>query len=274
MPTSLSQLEVASPFGALDSDACTASEFVSAHVLRTMQNNARRLAYRGEYLIDQVWTANGSSDAEEDGGRMFDVPRDWMRFLGPCTAQRKRHLLTGTLQVRARITSGAPVRLQVETTQHTRSDVSSANVMSMTGTGSWAWYTMTDVRLGRADADEISLWVRANADQAWSTGTFGSPSTGTADFVGTQDFRDIGATWTPAAINANIGRLAVEFYNSDGIILARRGVRCTYTDVLAFDVPLSNRVATACNASGVEYRLLEGPAMRLASVTLREDDGT
>jgi hypothetical protein len=274
MPTSLSQLEVAAPFGALDSDACTASEFVSAHVLRTMQMNARRLAYRGEYLIDQVWTANGNNDAEEDGGRMLDVPRDWMRFIGPCTVQRKRHLLTGTLQVRARISSGTTVQLQVETGQHAVSSASAVNVMDMTGTGSWAWYTMTDVRLGRQDADEISLWVRANADQPWSTGAFGTPDTGTADVVSTLDFRDIGATWTPAAINANLGRLFVEFYNTDGIVLARRGVRCTFTDTLAFDTPLPQRTTTACNASGVEYRLLEGPAMRLASVTLREDDGT
>lgn len=274
MPTSLSQLEVAAPFGALDSDACTASEFISAHVLRTMQNNARRLAYRGEYLIDQVWTANGSSDAEEDGGRMLDVPREWMRILGPCTVQRKRHLLTGTLQVRARITNGTTVYMQVETRQHALSSVSSTNVLTMVGTGTWAWYTLTGVRLGRSDADDISFWVRALADQSWTTGTFGSPSTGTADVVGPFDFRDIGATWTPAAINANIGRLAVEFVNSDSVVLVRRGVRCTYTDVLAFDVQLPDRITAACNASGVTYRLLEGPALRLASLTLREDDGT
>lgn len=274
MPTSLSQLEVAAPFGALDSDACTASEFISAHVLRTMQNNARRLAYRGEYLIDQVWTANGSSDAEEDGGRMLDVPREWMRFLGPCTVQRKRHLLTGTLQVRARITSGATVYLQVETGQHTLSSVASTNVLTMAGTGSWAWYTLTGVRLGRTDADDISFWVRAAADQPWLTATYGSPDTGTADFVGPQDFRDIGATWDPAAINLSLGALAVEFVNSSSVVLARRGVRCTYTDVLAFDVELPQRTASACNAVGVVYRLLGSPALRIASLTLREDDGT
>lgn len=274
MPTSLSQLEVASPFGALDSDACTSSEFVSAHVLRTMQMNARRLAYRGEYLIDQVWTASGSNDAEEAGARLIDVPLTWTRILGPCTVERKRHLLTGTLQVRARITSGTTVWLQVETGQHALSSVATTNVLEMAGTGSWAWYTLTSVRLGRTDADDISFWVRAPADQAWTTGTFGSPDTGTADVVGPLDFRDIGATWTPAAINANIGRLAVEFVNSDSVVLVRRGVRCTFTDTLAFDVPLPQRIATACNASGVTYRLLEGPALRLASLTLREDDGT
>ncbi len=274
MPTSLSQLEVAAPFGALDSDACTASEFVSAHVLRTMQNNARRLAYRGEYLIQQAWSADGSSDEEQDGGRMFDAPITWARVFGPVEVKRKRHLLTGTLQVRARITSGATVYLQVETSQHAVNSSSSINVLSMVGTGSWAWYTLTDVALGRHDTDHISLWARAVADQAWVTGTFGTPTTGTATVVGPLDFQDIGAAWVPNAINAVPGRLHVEFVNSDSIVLARRGVICTFVDVLAFTRRLSNATAAACNASGVTYRLVAGPGARLAAVVLREDDGS
>lgn len=276
MPTSLDALEVASPYGALDANAFTPGAFVHAHVLRELQRNGRRLAGRGEYLIQQAWRSDGADDVEATGGRMFDVPVYWRNILGPVTVPRKRHLPLGALQVRARITNGALVLLHVETRAVGRASARSStavNVLRLDGTGAWAWYTSDAIRLGRDDYDTLALSVTANATEVFNTSTFGTPDNGAPSGVGTEDFRDVTAAWNPAAFNVRPGLVVVEFTTSDGAPIVRRSVQAATNTVLRFDSPLSAAQSQACNHSGVRYQLLQTPGMRVGAIVLRERDG-
>lgn len=276
MPTNLDSLEVASPFGALDALAVDNPSFVHAHGLRELQRNARRLANRGEYLIAQQWRMDGSDDIEGAGGRVFDAPMAWTKVLGPVTCPRKRHLRTGEIMVRARITNSASVVFQVVTLGSgitNRRSTTGPNCFEAAGTGAWAWYTSNMINLGGDGIDQISIWVTAAPSTAFDTAAFGTPDTGSASDVGTFSFQDTGAAWDVGAFNARPGLVAVEFFNADGSLVARRrSVTALSPDILFFDDPLTPDEVRAANNGGVQYRLMLAPGVRLASVTLREMD--
>jgi hypothetical protein len=276
MPTDIDDLEVASPFGALDADAFLNPAYVHAHGLRDLQRNARRLANRGEYLISQQWRVDGSDDIEAEGGRVFDAPMGWMRVLGPVTAARKRHLRMGEIMVRARITNSTSVIFQVVTLGSGityRRSATAPNCFEAAGTGSWAWYTMDDITLGADNLDQISVWVTAAPTTAFDTGTFGTPDTGAPTVVSLDVLTDTAAAWNVAAFNARPGLVAVEFLNGDGaVVVQRRQVTALSSVELEFSDPLSMDEMRMANNGGITYRLLLAPGVRLGSVTLREMD--
>lgn len=275
MPSRLSTREVASPYGALDADRFTPGAAVSAHELRELERNARRLTGRGEYLLSLPWRSDGD-DVEALGGRTFDASITWRRVLGPVDCARKRHLATGSLRLRARITAGADVLVFVETEQvqmrGLRASANHPNVLRCRGTGAWEWYEMDDIRLGRDDYDAISIWSTAEPSEAFDTGLFGTPSSGSADAVTATDIFDASAVWLNT-IARRPGLVVIEFLTSaGGRAVPLRSVTFFSTTALSFDVPLTAAQVRACNNPGVTYRLLQVPYARFGAIALREND--
>lgn len=276
MPSSLLDLEIPGAYGALDSDAFRANRFVDAHALREIQRSARRLAGRGEYLLQEFWRGDGSDDIETVGGHAFDATANWRRVIGPVIAPRKRHLLTGEVQFSARITSGATALFHIQTEASAAPgprQSTAPNVVEAVGTGAWQRYTSDAIVLGRQDTDTITVWVTGDGSEAFDTGAFGSPDSGAPDVVTNVDLVDNSATWDGGAINAAAGRIVVQFYNADGRpITAPRTVYAWSSTVLRFNQQLSQDEVRRCAASGVEYRLSQVPGVRLRYMVLREMD--
>lgn len=277
MPTDLDDLEVASPFGALDATVVSSPSFVHAHTLREMQKNGRRLSGRGEYLLAKAWRQDGSDDVEgEVGSRVFDAPIGWSCVIDGTPVFRKRHLRLGSIQIRSRITNGATVLFQVVTRGSglTQARSSTAtNVISATGSGSWVWYASDEIVLGPHDTDLVSLWVTADATVTFDTGAFGTPATGTPTTVNRGLFTDSGAAWDVSAINARPGLIMVEFLNADGaVIAARRSVFALDATTLQFTRNLNGTEWASAQNPGVTYRLAMVPGVRLGAVNMREID--
>lgn len=278
MPTSLADLEVSAVYGALDDDAFGAGEYVHAHVARELGRQARHEVLTGNYLVHECWRVDGTDDVEAEGGRVFNAPPGWRRVLGPFYPPRKRCLPTGELQVYARITSGTRVLMQIVTAGHARQiDIRSTtapNVLAMAGTGSWEWYTLTGIRLGRELYDVIEAWVSADSASGFDTAAFGTPGSGTPTTVSGQQLTLATAAWNATAINAARDRNVIRFLNADGVVIVQdRGFVATGATSLFFDRPLTPEQIAACANAGVTFELRTQPAVRLGSFVLVEEDG-
>lgn len=175
---SISTIEKATTFGALDLDAISDGSSYSALVARGLGRQANRLLAKRHQILSLVWpiTASTVDDVSQYRAEWRITPLASM-ILPPLAMLKKPGITSGTLYLRALIPNGRKVFLRAGTLAI---DAEQRQELECTGTGAWAWYSMT-VALDPREAERLTLYARAaDAGALLDTATYGSPASGTA----------------------------------------------------------------------------------------------
>lgn len=175
MPSQLQTFEIASAFGAIDSDAFADERALHAGIVRDVARNANRLRSIGCPMTALDWNVlDGLGDAGVFGGhatwpewsRLFHIP-------APHQPQFRR----ARVDLTAIVTVDQTVYLQIGTTARpfdpTADLTRSPQIFSVTGTGTWEDYTLTGLPLGTGtlEAFEVGLLGAPVASPASDVGT-------------------------------------------------------------------------------------------------------
>lgn len=229
-------------YGALDSDAFTDVQHgggpeilgasYSSHLLRTMGMDHNRLMTKPELLFNLVWpvathiTGNdGSTVAETFGGVAVSAWRE----IHPRIPVFKKHghtllnfRMTIRLSVRDNAATDASIQVQVCTgatpfNPAARAGGAAPNVIDITQNQNDGFVDndISDIRMLDGSRDEIRVYAAGEVTTtAPSTGTYGSPASGTLNQSGDAIFEnaivDASATWN--VTNATNRTLATEGY--------------------------------------------------------------
>jgi hypothetical protein len=275
MPTTLAQIQYASISGILDEDALTQGHFPDAHVLSALSNTGNRLAGKGNYLAHEVFRVSGAVDEVAGSAGLWAV-NEWSKVRVYPLVQRKPHLRTAEVRIRANITSGATVVFQVSTgavlPRPSPTAASQVNCATCLGTGAWAWYTWT-IQLAALEDETLELWVYGDPASVTISAPYGTPSSGScAAAVGYTQMSITGATWTTLMNRAYV---VCEWRGVDGNpVAARRRVQRAIgaQDTLWWVVPMGEDELPAARAPGSTYNLFIGAQMRIGAIVIREID--
>ncbi len=249
----ISEIHIASKYGAVDSAAVVDGEAGNAHLLREVVRNSNRLAVRGGPLFVQGWDAStDGSEANVKGARGGYAPYgEWTPILpGALLVPKPPYVNKVTLRALIHVSGTAAgggnqlssfLRLDTSMTEGSlnRFDTERANVVEVqsdgatlgTGTNNgWQMVTLEDVPVRRGtDFEPIWLWLMGdpNTGALMSTATFGGRNTGTVNGITpaalfeTQIMYDSGAAWNGPASGGSVlgvddgfGGHVVEFVDS------------------------------------------------------------
>lgn len=234
--------ETFSTYGALDSDAFTDSQFsggpeilgaaYSSHLLRTMALDHNRLMTKPELLFNLVWpvathiqSADGQT-AETFGGVGVS---DWREIHPPIPIFKKHgHGLlnfgiTIRVSVRDNAATDATIQIQVCTGAEPFNPAAHAggalpNVIEITQNQNDGFIdsNVSGIRMLDGTRDEVRIYFAGEVTSTTpSTGTYGSPASGTldqtGDEIGNYGIRDADATWN--VTDNNNRTLATEGYS-------------------------------------------------------------
>lgn len=204
---SINTPEIASLFGALDSNAFGDGQPFSAHLLRTLMMSSNRLASKGHEMLNLIWpvAVAPSYDASIFGHSYHTLDTAWTRLAGPITVPKKPGLKTGTFSITAKIENSFEALVQVVTKEkpfsaNARAGDAGCMLFSGDGDNDFDTDSMTGIPLDRqSDTERIEIWIKhAGASGAADTATCGSPSSGQAESIGPDGFAADTATfsWT------------------------------------------------------------------------------
>lgn len=289
---SILDLEIASQYGALDTDALTDGGALHAHALRQLAMSSHRLAERGGPMCQLMW--DSSTDASEDGaigGALFGyaVGQSWIPlYVGPVAFPKKPNARTASAKIMLDYANGSDVFVCVQTSQaELTSDLSAPNVIKCRGTGSLETYTLEGIPLGTGAAEPLSFWIRpADSGDLMDTATYGSPNTGEPEAVSTTGMHDQDASWNLTGNTTGLDHLgnsnqSIVFLDTDTdypLIRPRRiGLVSGSGQWLQFNQPLSTReqylVGQSIDQARLKYEIREARTYRVASIAVYADDG-
>lgn len=287
---SILDLEIASQYGALDTDALTDGGALHAHALRQLAMSSHRLAERGGPMCQLMW--DSSTDASEDGaigGALFGyaVGQSWIPlYVGPVAFPKKPNARTATAKIMLDYANGSDVFVCVQTSQaELTSDLSAPNVIKCRGTGSLETYTLEDIPLGTGAAEPLAFWIRpADSGDLMDTATYGSPNTGTPELVQAVGMLDNDAAWnTTSSGSTNLGgsNFSVVFLDADTDYPLIRPRRIAWVQFngrwIQFEQPLNNReqyvLTQSIDQARLKYEIREARTYRVASIAVYADDG-
>jgi hypothetical protein len=283
--------EIPTVFGTLDSTAIADGEVPSAHALRSMLRAANRLICMGEPLFNFIWDVSDDVtdiESQPEGALVgFGFPQ-WTQILpGPFVRPKKPGLSKAKAFVRFWARSGEKLYLKIATDATNEFDdndfnansVSSSNVVTLTGTGSWTWASLADIPITRdRPFEHFAIYLRGRVTTTLGT-SGGSPSSGTVTLGTTTT--TISDPTTPATWNTTLTQNswaetghAITFVNAAGleIVTARRIVAVHSATQLEFHPPIEGQARS--QIFGSTYKIYELPRWRIGNIALYAQDRT
>ena len=227
--STINTAEIASLYGALDSDAFADGGPFSAHLLRAMVMSANRLASKGEQIICLPWPIRSNVGEDTIDGMRAVAPLYWTRIYSPIPCPKRPGLNRADVRIRARVSDTDPVWVQVATrarpfNAHAASDADNVIVITPDGDNDIDQYTKDSIPIDPGPYEEIEIYIKGEpTGNGPSTG--GSPTArgglGSAPTYGNNSVEHASATWTAAL--AEDGHY-IEFYDDNGNNVIFRGV--------------------------------------------------
>jgi len=287
---SILDLEIATQFGALDTDALTDGGALHAHALRQLAMSSHRLAERGGPMVQLMWDSSTDvAESETIGGALlgYAVGQSWIPlYVGPVAYPKKPNARTATAKIMLEYANGSDVFVCVQTSQaDLTSDLSALNVIKCRGTGSLETYTLEDIPMGTGSAEPLAFWIRpADAGDLMDTATYGSPNTGTPELVQAVGMLDNDATWnTTSSGSAQLGgsNYSVVFLDADTSYPLIRPRRIAWVQFsgrwIQFEQPLNQReqfaITQSIDQARLKYEIRDAQSYRLASIAVYADAG-
>ena len=287
---SILDLEIATQFGALDTDALTDGGALHAHALRQLAMSSHRLAERGGPMVQLMWDSSTDvAESETIGGALlgYAVGQSWIPlYVGPVAYPKKPNARTATAKILLEYANGSDVFVCVQTSQaDLTSDLSAPNVIKCRGTGSLETYTLEDIPMGTGAAEPLAFWIRpADAGDLMDTATYGSPNTGSPEQVSTTGMHDQDAAWNTTASgsphlgNSNMSIVFLDADTSYPLVRPRRIALVTGSGQwLQFDQALTSReqyiVGQSIDQARLKYEIREARSYRVASIAVYADAG-
>lgn len=272
--------EIATKYGALDSDAFASQSPFGAHVLRPMMMSANRLTSKGQHLATMLWPVTDVNDSEITGATFGSASAIawpwWSRYVLPIPVPKRPGLNRGDLRVRCKITNGYRAFIAVETLPISQLQgtlpLTHPNVLAITGDGSFGDHELDEIVLSDADYDQIGIWIQGVPQAVDGTATYGSPYTGTitppSDIIQESRMVDQAATW-----NTSLAFPSSRDYANDGHVVVFDG--CAPRAVLNVDSPVSMTFGPPLEPAeqnratyGGSYTLKKCPQITLATVSI------
>lgn len=276
--------EIPTAFGALDSAVYEDGGPVDAHVLRTLATSAARLVCTGEPLINLVWDASSDLGGDEAEGALagYGWPF-WFRITpGPMSRPKMPGLRNGHVIVRAKLRSSETCLVQVETRRRPFSRARGAgddNVITLTGTGSFAYTTISGLPIDPSDTERVAFWLKGEPTSTPGvTATYGSPNNGTIDRVSQPNvIEDDSATWNASPTSWAEGGHCVVIEDGSGNRLTAprliRGVGLLPGPRLYVYPDLEPGFIDGALV-GATYKIYEIPQWRVAQLAIYSQDRT
>lgn len=228
--------EIASLYGALDSNAFSDGMPVSSHVLRTQVMSTNRLAAKAQHL---VCTPYGNSyDLAEFtvNGVYLPVPLEWTQILAPIPLFKMPGSTRAQVRVRANVSNdgGAQtVLMQIATLAapfDPNASVDAPNVLTIAGSGAVASYGSAidspGIPIVKGDFDIATVWVKGNITAEASALTPNDSTDAFAVGVVSKDSITVSdATWDQDVLPSGV---YIEFYDTNGQTIARRNISNVY----------------------------------------------
>ncbi len=173
--------EIADTFGALDDTCFESGDAFDAHILRTMARSGNRLVTKGHQIVNPMWPIHNATGTEFNTSGDFEgVGAIHWKKIYELRAPKKPMLHRAEAHLYANITSGATMEFQIVTSRQRFRDepeTNAKNVISCLGTGSLAWYEVTDLPISLGSHERFEIWVRGlPIDTLMDTATYGSPN--------------------------------------------------------------------------------------------------
>lgn len=283
--------EIASAFGALDGAAFTDGRALDALTLRTMAMQANRLISVGHQAFNLVWPEQQVT-FEGVSQYFFDAvasPSEWEMLHPPITFPKLPGLDSGKIYIRANIPSGDDVIVGVETGRSNRDDLTA----TLTGTGSFANYSISSVPFDLGAIDQLTLWFRGGfKGDLMNTTTYGTLNTGSAALSasplrgwGRDYLVDASNNWNTGAGNlAEAGhyiQIVDDYGGSDPRVMWRRKIvalplsdRLEWGPALTRDVFLAFRAAIANTAVTTQWEIRKLPTIAVSQIMCVLDSRT
>lgn len=271
MPSSIYAIETASLYGALDSDAIVDGAPAAAHTLRAMARSAHRLLAKRETVVAEAWDVDG-----DDGETSSPVGPAWPFWVQvgrwPVRKMRRRELYDVSLGVR--IDGDARVDFQLATRRRpftAAPDPSAPNLWSLTGSGDYVAELREGIEGAPEELDELELYVRGEvSDDLASTGTYGTPNTGSVARVWGASLYASGAAWNTSGSVLSFRHALVFVDGAGAFIDAPRVIVGVGEDTsgkyLLFHPPVDAIAAARLASADFEIRQL--PTWRLSHLTV------
>lgn len=182
--------EIAARYGGLDTTSIADGQPASAALLRSIAVNTNRLVTQGEPFLHLIFDSGDHFDPPDDtagGLQGFGTPYWTMAYPGPLVLPKRPGLNFAEGRIIAKLTEDSVFWLQVGTYaspfRH-NAIAGDAGVIEMAGTGDWETYSISDIPIDPGAFEQVTLHLRADPlDDAGDTGTYGSPNTGTLEWL-------------------------------------------------------------------------------------------
>ena len=289
--------EVASVFGALDTEVVIDGDAAHAHALREMARSANRLATAGHPLLVAAFDASNDTGETQIIGALTGYAQwgTWQRLLpGPLVVPKLPTIRRIEVQIVGHTVGqvGAQrLSVQVLTTAtglgaaNLSRDLTAANVIPIVsanktlGTGANNGWTLATnpttagIPVGPSSTELIELWVQGDGTATlMSEATYGAHNTGTVDSFGFRSFYDASATWnvTGDKVGDNLLHYLVFLDASTGATLSihRPRVRAGNQTVMDFLPEVDPAVTNAMDGQGVTYEIRNLNIWRVAGISI------
>lgn len=267
MPSTIYTPEIASAFGAMDSDAAADGSAATAHLLRAAARSMHRLLAKPEPVLAALYdTRVGDSEGRALSGPALPW---WVQVeTYPITAMRGRS--TVDVRVTMRVASGTVMRLQLCSRASPFTPAPAVGAYkTAAATGAWETIEWDGLPIDSSGEDDLTLYVAADAGSTLgSTGTYGSPNTGTVQEVtGTLMRTGAATTWNITGSTWTWGHL-LAFVSGTTLLATPRlitGVVASPVGALSFAPGMEP--SEAATMRGVTYEIRTIPLWRIAAVT-------
>lgn len=268
MPSTIYTPEIASAYGALDSDAAADGSAATAHLLRAAARSMHRLLAKPEPVLAALYDTRVP---DSEGRAMSGPALPWWTVVEtyPINAMRGRTSID--VRITLRVPVGTDLRLQV----CTRAQVFLLNppvgaYKTATATGAWETVEWDGLPIDSSGVDEVTVYVAASAGSTLgATATYGNPNTGTVQSATGFSMQTTAATtWVTTSGNTWAMRHLLVFLSGAVILTTPRLITAVFgtnPGQLLFEPALT--AGEAAQVAGSTYEIRTLPLWRLAAVT-------
>lgn len=268
MPSTIYTPEIASAFGALDSDACADGSAVTAHLLRAAARSMHRLVAKPEPVLTALYDTRVG---DLEGRAMTGPALPWWTHVETWPVRAMRGRSTIDVRLTLRVPSGTALRVQVCTSAQPFTPAPAVGIYkTAAATGSWETVDVDALPIDPSGEDEVSLYITADAGSTLgATATYGAPNTGTVQEVNAALMRTTAATtWNLTGNTWTWGHLLV-FLSGSTLLTTPRlitGVsQASPQGVLLFAPGMTPAEGALLRGATYEIRTL--PLWRLGAIT-------
>ncbi len=187
--TDVLQPEIASQYGCLDTHAIIDGDASHAHVLRELARSTNRLLEQPSPVLNLAFDAStDGSEATAGSCAGFLSSYDWRPIIpGPLMVPKKSNHRLLDFKIIANITQNKTVTMQIATAESpfdAEGNTDKPGVLECLGTGAWTVYEFEGVPASGLEVETVGIFARGSDEGTTAaSGTYGTPSSGTNDFV-------------------------------------------------------------------------------------------